>query len=349
MTDDSQAPAATEPRRYGFTDEELAAQPTVFREGLLKGQVALVSGAGSGIGKGIAYLFARLGAAVVLCGRDPTKLAQTEIGLRHFGVPVLSRSMSIRDPEQVTALMDAAWAEFGRLDVLVNNAGGQFPQKALDFTVKGWNAVIDTNLNGTWYMMQQAALRWRDRTQPGCIVNIVADIWRGMPDIAHTCAARAGVVYLSRSVAVEWAPLDIRVNCVAPGCVETSAFALYPPEGAATYYESNPLLRGGRRAGYRGGVRVPGRALGQVHHGRGGDRGWRAAALGRSLAAGPAGEISPALNECRRPGPSGLSRTRFRATPRRAHDPGTPWHPLRNRRARGPCRAAPDRRPGCSC
>jgi NAD(P)-dependent dehydrogenase (short-subunit alcohol dehydrogenase family) len=244
MADEPAAPRAHE-RTYGFSDEELAAQPTVFREGLFAGQVALVSGAGSGIGKAIAFLFARLGASLVICGRDPTKLAQTERALRGFGAAVLSRSMSIRDPEQVRALMDDAWGEFGRMDVLVNNAGGQFPAKALDFTVKGWNAVIDTNLNGTWYMMQQAALRWRDRQQPGCVVNIVADIWRGLPDIAHTCAARAGVIYLSKTVAVEWAPLQIRVNCVAPGCVETPAFALYPPEGAATYYEANPLRKAG--------------------------------------------------------------------------------------------------------
>ncbi|MGY8961316.1 MAG: SDR family oxidoreductase, partial [Alphaproteobacteria bacterium] len=83
-------------------------------------------------------------------------------------------------------------------------------------------------------------------SQPvGSIINMVADIWRGMPGIAHTCAARAGVVYLSRSVAVEWAPLGIRVNCVAPGCVETEAFGLYPPEGSATFPESNPQLRPG--------------------------------------------------------------------------------------------------------
>ena len=236
---------AEQERSFGFTDEELATLPTVYREGLFSGQVVLVSGAGSGIGKAIAFLFARLGASLVICGRDPTRLAQTEVALRQFGTSVLSRSMSIRDAEHVRELMDEAWGEFGRMDVLVNNAGGQFPQKALDFTVKGWNAVIDTNLNGTWYMMQQAALRWRDRKQPGCVVNIVADIWRGLPDIAHTCAARAGVIYLSKTVAVEWAPLDIRVNCVAPGCVETPAFGLYPPEGAATYYESNPMLKAG--------------------------------------------------------------------------------------------------------
>lgn len=236
---------AQEGRTYGFTDEELANLPTVFREGLFRDKVVLVSGAGSGIGKAIAYLFARLGATVVICGRDPTKLAQSEVGLRRFGAPVWSKSMTIRDPDQVATLLDDVWARYSRLDVLVNNAGGQFAQKAIDFTVKGWHAVIDTNLNGTWFMMQSAAQRWRDHGQPGCIVNIVADIWRGLPDIAHTCAARGGVVYLTKTVAVEWAPLNIRINCVAPGCVETAAFGNYPPEGTATYYDANPMRRAG--------------------------------------------------------------------------------------------------------
>ena len=94
-------------------------------------------------------------------------------------------------------------------------------------------------------MMQAAARQWNARKQPGSIVNIVADIWRGMPQLAHTAAARAGVVYLSKTVAVEWAPLNIRVNCVAPGCCETSAFGRYPPEGAASFEQSNPVKRAG--------------------------------------------------------------------------------------------------------
>jgi len=237
MTDDT--------KKFGFTDEELAALPTVFRADLCAGQVVLVSGAGSGLGKAIAYLFARLGAELVLCGRDPEKLAATEAGLKALGAAAHSHPMTIRDPDQVGALMDEVWSRHGRLDVLVNNAGGQFPQQAIEFSVKGWQAVIDTNLNGTWYMMQAAAQRWRDQGQGGTLVNIVADIWRGLPDIAHTCAARAGVIYLSKTVAIEWAPLNIRVNCVAPGCVETSAFGLYPPEGAATYYQANPMFRAG--------------------------------------------------------------------------------------------------------
>ena len=232
---------------FGFDDDELAALPTVFRPDLLAGKVALVSGATGGLGRAISVLFARLGADLVICGRDEAKLDAFTGRLQDLGAQVLSRAMTIRDPDAVDALMAASWDRFGRLDTLINNAGGQFPQAAIDFSIKGWHAVVDTNLNGTWYMMQNAARRWiaadDDRADPGNIINIVAAIWRGMPGFAHSCAARAGVVYLSRSVAVEWAPENIRVNCVAPGCVETSAFPQYEPEGRRTFAQANPMLR----------------------------------------------------------------------------------------------------------
>ena len=230
---------------YGFTDDELAAQDTAFRDGLFEGKVALVSGGATGLGKAIAFLFARLGGKLVLCGRSEEKLAAGLKSLSRYDVEVMTQAMTIRDAEQVEALFDAAQERFGGIDILVNNAGGLFPQAAIDFSVTGGNAGIDTNLNGSWYMMQSAARRWRDQERPGCIVNIVADFWRGMPGIAHTAAARAGVVYLSKSVAIEWAPYNIRVNCVAPGCCETEAFSIYPPEGAATFPESNPMLHAG--------------------------------------------------------------------------------------------------------
>lgn len=192
--------------RFGFSDEELKALPTVYRADLFSGKTVVVSGGGSGFGKAIACLLARLGANVAICGRNEEKLAATVSLLESMGAQVFSRSLTIRDPDQVDGFIEAVWDKFGALDLLVNNAGGQFPQMALDFKVKGWNAVIDTNLNGTWYMMQSAARQWVERKTPGSIVNIIADIWRGMPGIAHTCAARAGVAYLSKSVAVEWAP-----------------------------------------------------------------------------------------------------------------------------------------------
>jgi citronellol/citronellal dehydrogenase len=230
-------------RIYGFTDEQLATLKLSWRTGLFDGQVVLVSGAGTGLGKAIAYQFGRLGAKLVICGRKADPLERTAEGMRKLGIDCLPYPMTIRDPEQVAALFDAAWSRYGRLDVLVNNAGGQFPQPAIDFSIKGWNAVIDTNLNGTWYMMQAAARRWRDSAMPGCIVNIVAVVSRGMPGVAHTSAARAGVIYLGKTLAIEWAPLHIRVNNVAPGVTATEGMNVYPEEARAEFVRANPMMK----------------------------------------------------------------------------------------------------------
>jgi citronellol/citronellal dehydrogenase len=128
----------------------------------------------------------------------------------------------------------------------VNNAGGQFPQAALDFKPKGWLAVVDTNLNGTWWMMQAVARRWhKDPAPGGTIVNIVAVVDRGMPGIAHSAAARAGVIALSKTVAVEWAPAKIRVNCVAPGVIATEGMEVYGEEARASFPRSNVMHRFG--------------------------------------------------------------------------------------------------------
>jgi len=234
-------PTAT-PRDWGFTDEQLANHPTVFKPQLLKGKVFVVSGGGSGMGRAMAYLFARLGADVMIGGRRVDKLDETAAGIEKLvGRRIATQAMTIRDPDQVDALIEATYTRFGRLDVVVNNGGGQFPQPAIDFSVKGWLAVIDTNLNGTWYMMQSAAKQWRDRNEPGSIVNIVANVWRGMPQVAHTCAARAGVVYLSKTLSTEWAPLNIRVNCISPGSISTEGLNVYPEEAAEHFAKSNPM------------------------------------------------------------------------------------------------------------
>jgi NAD(P)-dependent dehydrogenase (short-subunit alcohol dehydrogenase family) len=231
---------------YGLEDAELATHPTVFAPELCAGQVVLVSGGGTGIGRAIAYLYARLGARVIICGRRSEPLAETAAGIQAAcGVEVLTRAMTIRDPEQVADLMALVWERCGGLDVLVNNAGGQFAQDSLDYSVKGWRAVIDTNLNGTWYMMQQAARRWRDAGRGGSIVNIVVNIHRGTLQTTHSAAARAGVVYLSKSVAVEWAPLGIRVNCIAPGAIASSGLRNYRREAAEQFRYANPMRRAG--------------------------------------------------------------------------------------------------------
>jgi citronellol/citronellal dehydrogenase len=232
-------------RHYGLTDNQLRTMETVYRSGLFQGKVAVVTGAGSGFGFAIATLFARLGADLAILGRNEDRLARARSFFQSFGVRVYAESLNIRDHERCAGFIADTWNELGRIDVLINNAGGQFPQMALDFTPKGWNAVIDNNLNGTWYMMQAAARHWAGRQRPGAIVNIVAAFSRGMPGFAHTAAARAGVTYLSKSVAVEWAPLGIRVNCIAPGVLETSGFAHYPPEGLKTYADANPMRRPG--------------------------------------------------------------------------------------------------------
>jgi citronellol/citronellal dehydrogenase len=231
--------------KLGLTDAELAIHPTVFASDAFKDQVVVVSGGAGGIGRAIAWLFARLGAHVVLAGRDQGKLDALMTQLTGRGLKASPHATDIREPEAVNALFDAIWNEQGHIDSLVNSAGGQFPQAAIDFSAKGWNAVINTNLNGTWYMMQAAAQRWRDHKHPGSIVNIVVVTTHGLYGIAHSIAARSGVIGLSRAVAVEWAPLNIRVNCVAPGAVETEGWNVYSPEARAAYPRSNPMMRTG--------------------------------------------------------------------------------------------------------
>jgi citronellol/citronellal dehydrogenase len=224
-------------------DEALLARPTVFRDGIFAERTVLVSGAGTGIGRAIACLFGRLGARVVLCGRSAEKLAGTARLLDRVGAAHLVQPTNIREPEQVDALFARIEAEGLALDVVVNNAGGQFPQASLDLSDKGWRAVVDTNLNGTFTMMQRAARSWRRAERGGSIVNIVAPYRRGMYGLAHTVAARAGVAHVSQNLAVEWAPAGIRINCVLPGPIETEGLAVYSDEARAALTRSNPLRR----------------------------------------------------------------------------------------------------------
>jgi len=227
---------------WGPSDDELASWEMVYRPDLFKDQVVLISGGGSGMGKGMAFMFARLGAKVVICSRNESRLEETKTAIKsQLDVDIDCYPMTIRDPDQVGELFEKVIDKHGSVNILINNAGGQFPQAAIDFSVKGWNAVIDTNLNGSWFMMQTAARYWRDKKMPGNIVNIVANVQRGMPQVAHTCAARAAVIYLSKSVSTEWAPLDIRVNCVSPGSIATDGLNVYPQEAAARFKDSNPM------------------------------------------------------------------------------------------------------------
>jgi NAD(P)-dependent dehydrogenase (short-subunit alcohol dehydrogenase family) len=230
----------------GMTLEELAKAPTVYKDDLLDGQTAVISGGGSGMGRAMAVLFARLGANVVICGRREEKLAEVRDGIKTFaGRDISYKPLTIRDADSVDIFMEETFKKFGPIDVLINSAGGQFSQDAIDFSRKGWLAVIDTNLNGTWWMMQEAAQRWRDKDAPGNIINITATVERGMPQSAHSCAARAGVIYLSKTVSTEWAPLNIRVNCIAPGAIETEGVTQYSENALNDFPLANPMKKFG--------------------------------------------------------------------------------------------------------
>jgi citronellol/citronellal dehydrogenase len=230
---------------FGLSDAELAVRSTVYDHAALKGKTVLVSGGAGGIGRATAWLFGRLGAKVVVSGRSQEKLDSLVTAMRAGGLECHGAGVDVRDADAVASFFDRLWGNHGSIDILVNSAGGQFPQPAIDFSVKGWNAVINTNLNGTWFMMQAAARKWRDAERPGSIVNIVVVTAHGLYGVSHTIAARAGVIGLTRSVAVEWAPLGIRVNCIAPGAIETEGWKVYTPEARAAYPRSNPMMRAG--------------------------------------------------------------------------------------------------------
>lgn len=230
----------------GMSMRELGEAETVYREDLLEGQTVVISGAGTGMGRAMAFLAARLGAKVVICGRREEKLQEVQKGIRqHAGREIDCAQVNIRDPENVETFIRDVFDRHGTVHALINGAGGQFSQAAIDFSRKGWLAVIDTNLNGTWWMMQEAAQNWRRTGQPGNIINIAAHVERGMPQSAHSCAARAGVIYLSKTVSTEWAEHNIRVNCIAPGAIETEGVTQYPPEALEEFHKANPMKRFG--------------------------------------------------------------------------------------------------------
>ena len=196
----------------------------VFAPDLLAGKAALVSGGGTGLGRAIAETLARSGADLLIAARRREVLESAAKEIRATtGRRVECETVDIRDREAVETLASRAAALYGQIDLLVNNAGGQYPQKARDFKPKGWRAVIDTNLNGTWNMTQVFGNQMLDG-RGGSITQIIAVVGRGFPGLAHTAAARAGVLELTRTLAYEWGP-RVRVNCVAPGPIDTRGFA----------------------------------------------------------------------------------------------------------------------------
>jgi citronellol/citronellal dehydrogenase len=202
---------------------------SIFRDGLFTGQTVIVSGGGTGIGRATARELAALGATVVICSRSMEHLEPTRAEITAAGGRAEALVCNIRDPEAVERLFRDVAERYGRIHALVNNSGGQYLSPAEAITPKGWHAVVETNLTGTFYMTQ-AAFNHGMREHGGAIVNIIIENWRGYPGMAHSGAARAGVMNLTQTLALEWAPYGIRINAIAPGTIDSSGLAHYGPE-----------------------------------------------------------------------------------------------------------------------
>lgn len=188
----------------------------------LEGRVAVITGGGTGIGFGIASEYARLGARLVLASRSARHLEPAGEALASAGAEVITVPMDVREPEDVDRMVAAAIARFGSIDILVNNAAGNFICPAEKLSVNGWNAVVNIVLNGTFYCSRAVGLRMIESGRGGNILNIVATYaWMGGPGTIHSACAKAGVVCMTQTLAVEWARHKIRVNAIAPGPVDT--------------------------------------------------------------------------------------------------------------------------------
>jgi len=210
---------------------------SIFRDDLFAGQVAIVSGGGSGIGRCIAHELAALGAEVVLASRTLEKLEGVKQEIQEAGGKAHTFVCNIRKEEEVKALMAHCVEEYGGVHLLVNNAGGQFMAPPETISLKGWHAVVETNLTGTFSMCKAAHDAWMGK-HGGSIVNIVANFRNGMPLMAHTSAARAGVSNLGKSLSLAWAHKGIRVNSIAPGIILSSGLKNYPPHIVSMVKES---------------------------------------------------------------------------------------------------------------
>jgi citronellol/citronellal dehydrogenase len=221
----------------------MAYQSQLFAPNIFKDQVAIITGGGSGIGLATARELASLGAKVAIAGRNPTRLEEGLKQLVDDGATVLAKVCDIRDVEQVKTFVAAVKDELGRVDILINNAGGQFPAPAQLLSPKGFEAVIRNNLNGTFYMTLEVANQLMIPQKSGCIVNVIANITRGFPGMVHTGAARAGVENMTKTLAVEWAQFNIRVNAVAPGTIISSGTTQYGEELLERSRKAIPLRR----------------------------------------------------------------------------------------------------------
>jgi citronellol/citronellal dehydrogenase len=224
------------------------AEPSrIFAPGLLEGQVCLVSGAGSGIGRETAYELARLGALVIGCGRRIEPLEETVAAIEKGGGRAEAFAADIREEDAVGEMVDEIVERHGRIDVLVNNAGGQFLAPAETISAKGFRTVTELNVQGTWNMTHAVATKAFIPQESGKVVSVTLSPHNGMPGMVHSGAARAAVENMMRTLAVEWSRFGIRLVAVAPGQIDTEVFRTkYPPIVVETVPRTIPLGRLGR-------------------------------------------------------------------------------------------------------
>jgi NAD(P)-dependent dehydrogenase (short-subunit alcohol dehydrogenase family) len=199
----------------------------MFTKGLLKDKVAIITGGGTGIGKETAIQLGRLGCKVAICGRRLEVLKETALYFESIGMEVIYNTCDIRKYDSVIDFVKFVVEKFKTIDILINNAGGQFPSLAENISPNGFEAVIKNNLIGTWNMTHAVGTTVFLPEKKGCILNVVAQVKRGFPGMAHTGAARAGVINLTKTLAIEWAKHGITVNAIAPGVIESSGTKRY--------------------------------------------------------------------------------------------------------------------------
>ena len=214
---------------------------SIYRPALFAGQTIIVTGGGSGIGRCTAHELASLGAHVALVGRNADKLLTVQAEIAEDGGSASTHVADIREESLVVQVIDEVLRERGRIHALVNNAGGQYRTAMKTISTKGFEAVVRNNLTGGFIFMREVFNRHMD-AHGGAIVNVIADIWHGWPDYAHSGAARGGMLTLSETAACEWAAAGVRVNCVAPSGIASSGFDTYTPEAKAKILEFPPTV-----------------------------------------------------------------------------------------------------------